>query len=216
MPTGSAHHHKVEHTRIKAEDQSGPTRVASRRRRVVQIALVATICAMATVSCGSSDPGKSGDGPTGQGKFAGALAFARCMRSHGVPGFPDPKVTGNSIQVLGYSSGLDSQSPAFSSAQQSCKQLLPGDGSPSQDQIAQARAELLAVSHCMRAHSISPFPDPTTSRPSNRADYDMIIGHDGAFLAIPDSIALTSPAFKQAAAACNLGLPTDKPKAPST
>ena len=242
MPTESAHHHKVEHPSIRInaagppgiigtahsergsgfgpraepENQIGSTPTTSRRQRVLQIALVATICAIATVGCGSARPNKSGDGLTGQGKYAGALAFGKCMRSHGVPDFPDPKATGNGILVLGYSPGLNSQSPAFSSAQQPCKHLLPGAGSPNQHQIAQAKAELLAVSHCMRAHSISSFRDPTTSRPPNRVDYNMIIAHDGALLAIPNSIAPTSPAFKQAAAACSLGLPTADLKAPNT
>jgi hypothetical protein len=57
----------------------------------------------------------------------------------------------------------------------------------------------------MRAHRTSRFPDPTTSRPSNRAGYSDIMEHDGVFLAIPNSIDLQSPAFQHAAAACNFG-----------
>jgi hypothetical protein len=51
------------------------------------------------------------------------LQFARCMRSHGVPNFPDPKVTtgtnGNGVVDL-RGSGLDFQSPAFKAAGQDC------------------------------------------------------------------------------------------------
>jgi hypothetical protein len=58
----------------------------------------------------------------------------------------------------------------------------------------------------MRAHGITDFPDPQTgSPPSNRAAYSAVMGIDGAFLAIPSSINPRSPAFEQAAAACNFG-----------
>jgi hypothetical protein len=49
------------------------------------------------------------------------LEFARCMRSHGVPNFPDPKampgVDGNSVASL---PGVNIQSPAFQSAAKAC------------------------------------------------------------------------------------------------
>lgn len=51
------------------------------------------------------------------------LRFARCMRSHGVPNFPDPKVTtgtnGNGVVDL-RGSGLKFQSPAFKAAGTAC------------------------------------------------------------------------------------------------
>jgi hypothetical protein len=49
------------------------------------------------------------------------LRFARCMRSHGVPDFPDPKVissSGGSQQV--YLPGINPQSPAFRTAAAAC------------------------------------------------------------------------------------------------
>ena len=167
---------------------------------------------MAITACGSSDPTNSSSGPAANTKFAGALAFAKCMRSHGVPNFPDPKVSGNSIQILGPSSGISVQSPAFQSAQTSCKHLLPGGGPGSGPPSAQAHAHLLQISECMRRHGISSFPDPHTgSPPSNPVGYSAIIANGGYFLAIPSSIDPRSPAFKQAAAACNFG-PRGGPK----
>ncbi len=47
-----------------------------------------------------------------------ALAFARCMRTHGVPKFPDPSLSGG--QRPGLPAGVDPQSPAFRSAARSC------------------------------------------------------------------------------------------------
>jgi hypothetical protein len=49
------------------------------------------------------------------------LEFARCMRSHGVPNFPDPKVvTGANGQQEAYLPGINPQSPAFQSAAKAC------------------------------------------------------------------------------------------------
>jgi hypothetical protein len=55
-------------------------------------------------------------------------------------------------------------------------------------------------------HCISGFPDPAPSPPSNRAGYSAIMSHDDVWWAIPNSVDVRSPAFEQAAAACNLGL----------
>ncbi len=49
------------------------------------------------------------------------LKFARCMRSHGVPNFPDPKVFsshGGNQQV--YLPGVNAQSPAFQAGAKAC------------------------------------------------------------------------------------------------
>jgi hypothetical protein len=111
--------------------------------RGLLIALAAIGCAIA--ACGSSGQTKSSSGITANGKFTGALAFARCMRSRGVRNFPDPKVTGNSIEILGSSSGINTQSPGFQSAQTSCKHLLPGGGPGSGPPSPQTHAQLLQL-----------------------------------------------------------------------
>jgi hypothetical protein len=49
------------------------------------------------------------------------LEFARCMRSHGVPNFPDPRVissSGGNQQV--YLPGINPQSPAFQAGAKAC------------------------------------------------------------------------------------------------
>jgi hypothetical protein len=56
------------------------------------------------------------------------LDFSRCMRSHGVPGFPDPKASADGgIQLgIGRNSGVDPNSAQFRAAQQTCQKLMPG------------------------------------------------------------------------------------------
>lgn len=176
----------------------------SRHGRGLRFAVTAVSCAVAIAACGSAGPTNSSSGPTAQSKKAGTLAFAECMRSHGVPNFPDPNASGPSVQLLGSSSEINS--PAFQSAQTSCTRLLPGGGPGSEPRSAQAHAQLLKISECMRRRGISSFPDPRPgSPPSNLGGYSAIIGHGGYLLAIPNSIDMSSPAFKQAATACNFG-----------
>jgi hypothetical protein len=182
------------------------SRAASRHRRGLSIAVAAVSCAVAIAACSSSGPTTSSSGLTATSKKVGALAFANCMRSHGVPNFPDPNGSGPSVQLLGSSSGINPQSPAFQSAQTFCQRLLPGGGPGSGPASAQAHAQLLQISQGMRRHGISSFPDPRRgSPPSNLGGNSAIIGHGGYLLAIPSSIDLSSPAFKHAATTCDFG-----------
>jgi hypothetical protein len=50
------------------------------------------------------------------------LKFVACMRSHGVPDFPDPQ--GGRLLIGG--GKVDPNSPQFKSAMQACRTLLPG------------------------------------------------------------------------------------------
>lgn len=47
------------------------------------------------------------------------LAFARCMRTHGVSNFPDPSA-GSPTKAAGGPNGLDLQAPAFRQAVTAC------------------------------------------------------------------------------------------------
>jgi hypothetical protein len=52
------------------------------------------------------------------------LKYAQCMRSHGVPKFPDPKADG--ALALGTKAGVDPNTPQFIAAQKTCQRLVPG------------------------------------------------------------------------------------------
>jgi hypothetical protein len=57
-----------------------------------------------------------------------ALKFAGCMRSHGVPKYPDPEVGsgGGMKQTINPNDGVDPSSPQFQAAQKACQKLVPG------------------------------------------------------------------------------------------
>jgi hypothetical protein len=78
-------------------------------------------------SCQSMAPRGGPASPAQSAEFqAKALKFSACMRTHGVPGFPDPVISGNGIRLtLNKASGIDPRSPQFQAAQRACQSLMP-------------------------------------------------------------------------------------------
>jgi hypothetical protein len=50
-----------------------------------------------------------------------ALAFAACMRAHGVPDYPDPTFSNGGVTEKSGGDGLSPNSPTFQAAQKSCQ-----------------------------------------------------------------------------------------------
>jgi hypothetical protein len=188
-------------TRPRRGGRSRPRRAGAPVAVLAGLSLLVTACGGSPGSPVAQLGSTPGTGPTATGRYAAALAYSRCMRSHGVPNFPDPRQVGGEIQISGSRSGTNPNSPAFESAQQSCRHLLPG-GQPTRARQQQALDRMLHVSQCMRAHGVPGFPDPTLSPPSSRAGYSAISSNGVAWLAIPDSIDVRSPVFEHAAAVC--------------
>ncbi len=95
------------------------------------------------------------------------LAFSSCMRSHGVPNFPDPNSSGvlPKRQVAQVAAGT----PEFVPAHRACGHLLPNAGQPSSAQVQQAWSDMRSFARCMRSHGVSTWPDPSvTSAQDNR------------------------------------------------
>ena len=55
---------------------------------------------------------------------AQALKFVACMRTHGIPNFPDPTVNSRGIEMQ-IPSSVTPNSAVFKNAQQACKNLVP-------------------------------------------------------------------------------------------
>ncbi len=77
-------------------------------------------------ACKALQPGTTG----GNGQLPAevrdaALAYSACMRSHGVPGFPDPKFSGNGMSLM-LPKDVDPNSPQFKAADEACHSLMPG------------------------------------------------------------------------------------------
>jgi hypothetical protein len=141
-------------------------------------------CGGSSSSNSSSPSGAStpGNASSFQQKF---VAFASCMRSHGVPNYPDPQFTGSGgVQISPGQSNPNS--PAFKSAQGDCRRLLPNGGQPVGLGGAHAKAQELKFADCMRANDVPNFPDPS---------------HDGAF-DLPPGLNPQAPQFGHAMKAC--------------
>jgi hypothetical protein len=157
--------------------------------------VVGASAALALTACGASSHGNGRAGV----KPSQGIAFADCMRAHGVPNFPDPG-SGGGIQ-LSSDSGINPASPAFQDAQKACgdKQpgALPGKGPGSETQ----KLALLKLARCMRGHGFTSFPDPTATPPQPGNGLGIAFGGPGGFIAISQSM-MQSPGFQGAAATC--------------
>lgn len=157
-------------------------------------------CVLAVSGCGTSG-GISSRAGNGEADF---LAFSKCMRSHGVPEYPDPSGGGGAIN-LSPGSNINPFSPAVKDAQAECQKLLPGGG-PRPGVSEQQREQLVRSSECMRAHGVPDFPDPTNVPPTNPQDYSSVTGiggqKGGVWVLVPKTIDVNSPAFRRASNAC--------------
>jgi hypothetical protein len=154
-------------------------------------------------SGGGSSDSSGGGNPGGSAQAHAAISihgvsgatgvkFAACVRSHGVPDFPDPNAEGV-FSMTGSAASLP-QTAQFQDASTTCRKLLHlGGGAPTPAQTAAMLAKLLKYSECMRSHGVTSFPDPT--------DSNGFIGlrvHVGPHTGIDPS----SPIFRRAQSAC--------------
>jgi hypothetical protein len=138
-------------------------------RRPLIIASVVAVAAFSLLAAGCGSSGSSGVASVASATTAatttqnGAVAFSRCMRSNGVPRFPDLPKSGTRA-VKETVQQLAASNPRFPAAQRACNHLLPNGGSGPQETGQQTRTQLaaeLSFARCMRSHGVSRFPDPT-------------------------------------------------------
>jgi hypothetical protein len=161
---------------------------------------VAAFALLAAGCGGGGSPGAAGI-PSSTTAEAGtqntALAFARCLRSHGLPNWPDPTSGGvfdkSKLRQTGYSV---SQVRAVEDG--ACHHLLPS-GPPEGPTITAAdRTDYLEAAACMRSHGYPDFPDPTFQNNTVQAN-------------VPSSINQDSSRFKSAATICTKLIPAGLP-----
>jgi hypothetical protein len=102
--------------------------------------------------------GFGGSMSTEVGTGAAGIKFTACMRTHGVPNFPDPDATGTLTITI--SPSLNPASPLFQRAEADCQHLLPPRKGLSQARQQQMKQTMLAFAACMRSHGFPHYPDP--------------------------------------------------------
>ena len=124
---------------------------------IVAVAAVSLLAA----GCGGSS---STTAATTTATQTGALAYAHCMHSHGVPNFPDPTSSGGSDKEAIISALQEVGNSQADAAQTACIHVnggSPGTG-PSAAPKQPHRAAMLAFAQCMRRRGFPNFPDPTS------------------------------------------------------
>jgi hypothetical protein len=155
------------------------------------LVLLTAACGGSPSSTGTGSSSNAGGSASPQAASLSALGFARCMRSHGVPNFPDPDSSGQfdkrALAQLGLSAArmraVASHCP-FSS------------GPP--PITAQDQQDYRRAAACMRSHGIINFPDPVFS---------------GGSVSLPTPLPVDtgSPQFNQARQICQRLIPAGLP-----
>jgi hypothetical protein len=179
------------------------------------VTLLVVAGCLGLAACGGSDAHHNAqakkEASTEQNAEARTVAYARCMRDHGVP--VGTNGNGHGAVVVG-GFRTSPESPTFQKAQDACKNLLPDRGLPGEGPPPSETTfdRLVNIARCMRQHGIAEFPDPRATRPTDLSPgrYREITDYDGAILLFPSSLNLEAPAYRKALTACGappLGLP---------
>jgi len=151
-------------------------RIGRIHRVLMAAATVLMTCGLA--ACGSSSTpsssasaGDASSGPSSaiETQYRYAVKFARCMRAHGVPQFPDPRNPGGFPQAT--INRLNDTAPAYDEAYNQCDPLLPNAGAPTRAQDAATLVKAVAVAKCERAHGID-IGDPSL-QPNGQLEFSM-------------------------------------------
>jgi hypothetical protein len=185
----------------------------SRPPLIITSLVAAAACSLLAAGCGGgSSPGVANvasstttttvsSSASGSTHATGLVAFASCMRSHGVPNFPDP-ASGGGIPKPAVVSAFEAVGKAQGDqAQHACNHLLPAggmSGQPVQTITAQDRQDYLKAAACMRSHGFPDFPDPKFTNTSAQVN-------------IPSSINQNSSQFTRAATICTKLIPAGLP-----
>jgi hypothetical protein len=138
-----------------------------RRRRPLILTSVVPVAAFSLLAAGCGGAGSprvanvatSTTAATTTPTQNGLLAFSQCMRSNGMPNFPDPqRFVGGNVKLT-----IHQLAPS-QAALSACNHLLPTNGSGQPETAQQQRTQLadaLSFASCVRSHGVSRFPDPT-------------------------------------------------------
>jgi hypothetical protein len=151
-------------------------------------ALLAILGIVALTACSSNSSG-SATGTSSSGvssAYMQALAYAQCMRAHGVPSYPDPNSKGQFYIANGASDPTANVSKTvLNAAATACQKLLPATMVKPPNGQGSTSAQLRWAA-CMRSHGEPDFPDPASN---------------GSFT-LPPGMNAESPQFQAALKAC--------------
>jgi hypothetical protein len=141
-----------------------------------RIIIATAALVMLATACSGGNPSSAGSGGSattaGSASSPSAVAYSHCMRSRGVPNFPDPG--SNGVVPKADSQQLGVSSSELQAAQRDCQALYPSTGGSFQQQaqqcyvagdcppaiVQQVLTQLRKFARCMRSHGVPNWPDP--------------------------------------------------------
>jgi hypothetical protein len=126
------------------------------------LALLAAACGGSPSSTGSGgSPNAGGSANSSSANSQKALAFSRCVRSRGVPNYPDPDSSGAIAKETAQQLGVSSSQ--LQAALNACQHLLPNAGNIDDNPAAlnQWWSLMLHFAQCMHSHGVPNWPGPS-------------------------------------------------------
>jgi len=160
------------------------------------VIFLTTAMALLTAACSGSHPSSGRPGhsppPGTSATSPSAVAYSACMRSHGVPNFPDPGSDGQVAKADPQALGVSALQ--LQAAQRTCRHLYPTNGGALASSLRQcyeaglcpqsmAQRALpagLKFAQCMRSHGVTNWPDPIIDS-QGRPLFDIAIPGDHGF-----------------------------------
>jgi hypothetical protein len=142
------------------------------------------------------------DSSTSGTQGSGLLAYSSCMRSHGVPNFPDPASSGGIPKPAAVSALQAVSNAQAQAAETTCQHFAAGEslaGQKIQTITTQEQQDYLKAATCMRSHGITTFPEPVFS--NGQVEFPML----------QHLVDLNSPQFKEAYDICKKDIPPGLP-----
>jgi hypothetical protein len=184
---------------VLMNSNGGSRPIGVRPWRTTGVVGALAVTALLAAACGGSSPATNTFAPGAT--YAQVLAFAKCMRLHGVSQFPDPDREGNfnnaTIQAL------ESNNSQDRNALFPCRSVLPNAGTGlTVEQIQQIQqqnvADAVKAAHCMRAHGITNFPDPAATTGASGVNWQPVVSAMQA-----GKFSTSTPSYEAALKACN-------------
>ena len=156
--------------------------------------LATAVLALLAAACGSSGSSAGSHGsPNAAGSTTAAslVRYSACMRSHGVPNYPDPDSSGQLPKPDARHLGVSSSQ--LRASQQACQHLLPNSGDAinassvqqcmeaddcPKSLVQQVLDEERSFAQCKRSDGVPNWPDPITDS-QGRPVFAISISKDG-------------------------------------
>lgn len=157
-------------------------------------AVLAVLGIVMLAACSSSGTTSTSADSSTSTAYQKALAYAQCIRAHGIPGYPDPNSQGQFIIQNGGSAPPRVSAAVANAAAQACQKLLPPSMAQGPSKASPgSNTHALKFSECMRSHGEPNFPDPAAN---------------GSFT-LPSGMNAESPQFQNAEKACQSLMPNN-------